>query len=236
MADHLTEEEQIEAIKRWWNDNWLTIVLPIALAIVAYTGWNFWNDHNLDQAQQASDKYEQLAELVGGEPGATIDVSVRGEAKALANEIQLSYAGGLYADLSALISAKIAVEEGDLAMAEQALRGVADAGANTGVQEVAKARLAKVLLASERYSDALALVNASTSEASKALFAEVRGDVYMAQGEMGAARTAYQEAIDSLSPQQGSHRGMLQFKLDGAAAAAPASDAAADAALSTVQD
>ncbi len=214
MADHLTEEEQIETIKRWWNDNWFSLVLPVLVAALAYTGWNYWNDYKLEQAQVASDKYQELLNLVDNLDSEDKSSAERTNAKALAQSIQDDYSG-MYADLSSMILARFAVDEGDLDTAESALRSVSENGSNEPTQNVARARLAKVLLAKQQYDEALALVAPSDSEAVKSLYAEVRGDIYVAQGELAAANTAYQEAIDALSQSQMGHRGMLQFKLEG---------------------
>ena len=35
MADHITEEEQIEALKRWWDENGKQTILAIVLTLVA---------------------------------------------------------------------------------------------------------------------------------------------------------------------------------------------------------
>jgi len=38
VSDHITEEEQIEAFKRWWNENGRSVVVGIVLAVVGYFG------------------------------------------------------------------------------------------------------------------------------------------------------------------------------------------------------
>ena len=44
MADHITEEEQIEALKRWWDENGKQVVLAIVLTVGGYFGWQAWTD------------------------------------------------------------------------------------------------------------------------------------------------------------------------------------------------
>ena len=54
MADHITEEEQIEALKRWWDDNGKQTILAIVLTVGGYFGWQAWTQHVDEQAAAAS--------------------------------------------------------------------------------------------------------------------------------------------------------------------------------------
>ncbi|MFT7559050.1 MAG: putative negative regulator of RcsB-dependent stress response [Flavobacteriales bacterium] len=224
VADHLTEEEQIETIKRWWKENWLSIALPIALALIAYTGWNFWTAHKQDQAQAASDQYQQLLSVVGVE-GVELSEDQIATASSLAISIAESYEGTLYADMSQLILAKLAVNASNLDAAQLRLNNVVANGSTESIKMVANARLAKVLLAQGQYSEALALVNVNVSDANKALYAEIRGDVYFAQNDLVAANTAFKVAQDSLGQQDFSRQGILRFKLDATKLDEPAEEA-----------
>ncbi|WP_096084445.1 YfgM family protein [Agaribacterium haliotis] len=219
MADHLTEEEQIEAIKRWWDNNWLSVVVPIVAAALLYTGWNFYGDHKKAQAEKASDEYQALIELIQPVGEAAFSDELKAEAGALAADIQKQYAGSMYADLAAMVSARIAVQDNNYAAASEALQAVVDNGSNEAVIAVAKARLARVEIAAGDYDAALALVAPSQSESVQALYAEIRGDAYVAKAEPQNARTAYQQALGALTPQQFAQRGIIQFKLDGLAPA-----------------
>lgn len=228
MADHLTEEEQIEAIKKWWQDNWLSVVLPIVLLISAYTGWNYWSDYKQQQSEEASDKYQlMLADLEGG---AALSAEQKATVLAKAIDIQAHYTGTFYADASALVLAKYAVEDNELDKAEALLQGVVDKPSNESIALLAKARLARVLLANGKSDEALSLVSGQIPEGSKVLYAEIRGDIYVVKEELEAANTAYQEALDSLDQSQMSRFGILQLKLSSTqtAPAADESDAESD--------
>ena len=212
MADHLTEEEQIETIKRWWSENWLSLVLPIVLVALGYTGWNFWRQHVETQAQIASDKYQQLIELVKGDQSMKPDAA--SAASALAMDIVKDHKGTLYADYSEMILARLAVDADQLSVAEQRLQEVVDGGQTVAIQNLAKARLAKVLLAEGKGDQALALVGTAPDDSMKAIYAEIRGDIYLDRDDLAAAHTAYKEAIDALGEEDQNRRSILQFKLD----------------------
>ena len=64
MSAHLSEEEQIEAFKRWWQRYGTTTVASVALASAMYLGWNLYQQHRADVAAEASKQYDKLAELI----------------------------------------------------------------------------------------------------------------------------------------------------------------------------
>lgn len=214
MAEHLTEEEQIETIKRWFKENWLSVVMPIVLAIFAYTGWNFWTERKAAEAALASEQYGVLLDVLQSAGNAPSEEQ-RNEALSLADGIRTDFDGSLYADLSALLLAKLYVDKQNYEQAEQALRDVLSDPSSQAVESIANVRLAQVLMETGAYAEALALVSQPELDAVKAIYAETRGDIFLAQGETAAANTAYAEALSALSLQQSPHRGMLQFKFEG---------------------
>lgn len=228
MADHLTEEEQIETIKNWWRENWFSVVLPIVLAALAYTAWNYWGNYQATQAQLASDKYQALIEVVEGAGDLSLSDEAIEQATSLAVNLSESHGGTLYADMAELILARLSVDAGNLAVAEVQLQKVVDGGQTAAVKNIARSRLAKVLLAQEKYDAALAMVVANSDPAMKAQFAEIRGDIYLDQDLLREANTAYQEALDSLDENNFSRRSLLQFKLQ-ASASDEEEEASADA-------
>ena len=214
MADHLTEEEQIESIKRWIKENGMSILLPAVVAVALYGGWEFWKDLKDKRAMNASDQYSLIVDALsttGGEAASAEKVS---EAKTAATSVVNEFDGTMYADMSQLILARIDVDAGDLEQAKTRLQSVIDSGVHEASVSLAKARLAKVKIALKEYDSALSIVSEPQGESYKALYAEIRGDVYQAKGDDGAAHTAYQEALVNLMPSQGSHRGILQLKID----------------------
>ena len=52
MADHITEEEQIEALKRWWDENGKQVVLAIVLTVGGYFGWQAYGPTTLKSKRQ----------------------------------------------------------------------------------------------------------------------------------------------------------------------------------------
>lgn len=100
-----TEEEQLAQIKDWWQRNGKPLVLGAVIALVLVFGWQFWQKHQINQAQSASVVYQQLlgAALESGEADAA-------EVSRLGNLLKKDFAGTHYAQYGSLFVAKVAVE------------------------------------------------------------------------------------------------------------------------------
>ena len=215
MADHLTEEEQIEAIKKWWAENWLYVVLPVVVSVVFYLGFNYWQDKKISDSQAGSEQHELLLQLMrdyGENPSeAKVDEAIN-----LGEKISSDYSSTLYADYANLILARLHIDRQNYSAAEVTLRKVIEAKNQPAAVALAKSRLARVLLNVDKADEALALVSGTTDLSFTSVFAEIRGDVLVYKGDIDAAQTAYQEAIDNLPPELLVRKQYLEQKSMGA--------------------
>ncbi len=214
MADHLTEEEQLEALKRRWRENGKSTLLGVCVALAAYFAWGLWKDHQRQQTEAASALFQGLLEAVAVEPGKTLTEEKRSTAMHLAGQLKDAHSSSLYAYQAALFMAKLAVEKNELDKAAEQLRWILSQGPTTAIERVVRLRLSRVLLAQQNYKEALSALSGEVDAGFESVYAEVRGDIYVAQGEDIQARAAYQAALDKLSAEQNSRRAMLQMKLD----------------------
>ena len=199
-----TEEQQVEAIKKWWKENGTMFVAGIVITLGAVVGWRWWMDHRNAQAEAAAVEYQQLlAELGQGDKEAVIK---RG------GYLIDNYAATPYSDLAALALSRLRVDAGELAAARSRLEWVMNHAESPELRDVARLRLARVHLAAGNARQALEVLSALKNQAFAALADEVRGDVYVAMGDEGAARTAYQKALQASRP--GSDTTLLRMKLD----------------------
>ena len=203
MEIYETEEEQIEALKRWWKENGQATITGIIVGVAMILGWNFWQNYKRDQALQASALYEQL--LTAADEGKVES------ADKIADRIDDQYKGIAYSTFAELIKAKIKVQQNDLEGAKQVLEATV-ASADNELSHVARLRLIRILLAKGEYEQGLQLI-AEVDPGSAAGFSgaydELKGDLYVALDRSGEARTAYQAALRS-----GSQSPLLQFKID----------------------
>jgi len=225
VADHLTEEEQVEALKRWWKENGSSILVTVLLVVAGYWGWQFWQSKQKTESIEASVIYEELLQAVGNSPGRDADKT--STAKHLAKQLSQDYSG-FYAQSGHLFLAKLAVEENDLGAAETELKAALAAGPSPAMVPLVALRLAEVLQAGEQLDAALQVLAEHKTDGFKAAFAETRGDIYLQQAELNKARAAYQLALDS--EPEFSQRQQLEQKLDDLAVSGSDAKPNADAA------
>lgn len=214
MAQHLTEEEQVERLKRWWSENGRSLVIGVALAVVGYFGWQMWQSQQQEARESASMLYEELTETVMTQPGEALSEEERMKAASIAEELKSDYSDLIYASNAALLMARVAVEQGDLEKAEQHLRWVLEQDHSKAITLLARLRLAQAQYGQGEYDQALATLDAVDPGAYASAYAELRGDILVAKGEPAAAQAAYQTALDELLPAEGGRRDTIQMKLD----------------------
>lgn len=189
MADYETEEQQVEALKEWWKQNGTAVISGAVLGIAALGGWRAWDWYQEKQATEASDIYANVQ-------GALLQndtESLGTEAETLREQ----YKSTPYAVLVTLHEAKIQSEKGDLGAAAESLRWAMDNSSQKSVQNIARIRLARVLVADSKLDEATTLINHNLPDAYASLVNEIRGDIFFAKGETEQAKQAYDQALES---------------------------------------
>jgi predicted negative regulator of RcsB-dependent stress response len=202
-----TEEETLAQIKEWWQRNGKPLLTGGVLALVVVFGWQYWQNHQLNQAQNASAVYQQLLD-VSLDPG-RVDAA---EVARLGNLLKKEFAGSHYAQYGSLFVAKVAVEAGRLDEAAAELQAVVDKPADKTLGELARQRLARVLAAQDKAEQALKLLDGEADKAFAASRQELRGDLLVQLGREDEAHAAYSKAKEALS--EDAAIGGLQLKLD----------------------
>jgi predicted negative regulator of RcsB-dependent stress response len=148
------------------------------------------------------------------------------------------FAGTGYAPRAALLVAAQLFENGDAVGAKAQLEWVIDKSREDELKQIARLRLAEILLDEKQYDQALRVLDAKHDQPFAAIYADARGDVLAAAGRADEARNEYQTALAQLDPQS-TYRNFVQLKLDSipagtaAKAAAPAASAAQPAAATS---
>lgn len=197
MEIYSTEEQQAEAIKRFFKENGVSLALGIVIGLGGLYAWKAYNQNQIESAESASDAYNQLVE---GE-----QVLEQSETFIKDN------ANSNYASLAAFVAVKEAVEQNKLDIAVNKLNWIVSNVKNVELQATALLRLARVQLAQEKYDDAIKTLNSTMPKSFKAQIAEIKGDVYLAKGDKAQAKTQYQTAIDVSDKD---NAGLLQIKLE----------------------
>lgn len=200
-----TAEQELDALKSWWKENGGTLVVGIAIGLGGVFGWTWWQDHLRTQAEEASQIYQQLT----GDAAVGKHDAVRSRAAAIIE----SYPKTGYAALAALIAAKSAFEENDFDQARRRLEWVIDNSDSASFKDMARLRLARILIEEGKPDEAMAVVESVEQEAFGASANEIRGDILITRGNAQGAREAYLQALGS-GVLDGATRSRVQIKLD----------------------
>jgi predicted negative regulator of RcsB-dependent stress response len=206
MAYDLEEQEQIAALKGWWKDNGTAVLAALAAVLLAFGGWQGWRSWQAGEAQQAAALYESLIKGLQADDAK----SVRDAGGSLVEKFPRT----LYASMGALASARFYFERGDLKSARAQLQWAADRSSSDELRDIARLRLAGVMLDEKAYGEALAQLEAKHSPAMAAQFAALKGDVLVAQGRAEEARAAYRLALEKSDARGGAFRASVQLRLD----------------------
>ena len=181
MAKHLDleEQEQLDALKHFWNrwGNLITWVLIVALG--AYAAWNGWQYWERRQGALSSALYEEIDRSAEAGDVARLE-------RALV-DMKDKYGGTAYAAHGALLAAKVLQDKAKPAEAKAALAWVADKAPDDGLRAVARLRLASLQTGEKAYDEALKTLSASFPPQYVALAADRRGDVLLLQGKRSEA-------------------------------------------------
>ena len=216
MALDAAEEENIEAIKKWWHENWKQLALLVVIVFPSYVGWQLWQNSQATEAETASDLYEEVLSLAISEPGVPVTEQESLRILDLFELLKADYPSSVYALYGALFAAQQSVNANDLGAAEESLQWMLDnrqdslfSRTDEGLILTANLRLGRVILAKGESERALNLVNTIDPKTFEAGFAELRGDIYATMGRIVDARDAYIAAQEAGSNTEG-----LRMKLD----------------------
>jgi len=205
MVEHLTEEEQVEALKKWWKENGTAVIIGIVVGLAAVIGVRYWFSYHETLAVNASVMYDNFTAAVNKKDAALVQT--------LSNEMRDKFKGTSYAALAAMQLAKQDVDAKNLPEAEKNLRWALANPGNKVIGLIARQRLAEVLYAEAKLDDALTLLNQVKDATFDPRFAQIRGDILRKQGKAEQAREAYQLALTD-SSLSGKERDFVQMKLD----------------------
>ncbi len=207
MEIYQTEEQQVEAIKGYWEENGNMIIAGIVLGFAGFIGFNYYKDNKLADELAISSSYQTLIENSVKDKKAFSENA----AKFIKENPTTSYAS-----LTALALAKEAAANKNWTAAETQLKAALTSAPTDGIKGIASLRLARVQIQLEQYEQAFTTLAKPLPESFTASVEEIKGDIYLLQGKKELARNAYQVAIasDGLTGSPS-----LQMKLDDLATA-----------------
>lgn len=209
MAELRTEEEQVQAIKDWWKRNGSSLLIGIGAALAIVFGWQAWQNHQAQQRTEAANQFANLLNAFSNQADETSNETVA----FVAGKLREDFTDSAYAIYGNLILARQQLmEQGDAEAAVDSLKWALDkAKDHAALALVVKNRLARAQFAAGQYDEALATIDSVSNAGTFApIFSELKGDIFLAQGDREAAKEAYLAAREQSA--QG-RSGILELKL-----------------------
>jgi len=220
MADLYDTHEQGERVKSWLRENGSAIVMGLALAFALMFGFKQWQSWETGKRQQASSEYQVMLSLLeeNNLDGAVPNYEV----------LKSEFPKSAYTSMASMMMAKARLQSGQTDLAITALTHAMENAQPEPMKVIARERLARVKLSEGETAAALELLDGAPSEAGfEAKFADIRGDIHLANGETELAIKSYRESLDQLEEGVG-NREFLIIKLE--ALGATVGDTSVDAA------
>ncbi len=206
MALNLEEQEQVAELKAWWTRYGNLLLMAVIAAALAIGGVQWWRSYQRSQAAQASVLYDSLAKAAEGG-----DTKLVREANgALAERFPRT----LYASLGALSAARFYFDHNDSKNARAQLQWVLEHAASDDLRDLARLRLAAVMLDDKALDEALKLLDEKHGDAYAGQYAALKGDVLAAKNQVAEAKAAYRAAIEKSGKSDGAFRESVRLRLD----------------------
>jgi predicted negative regulator of RcsB-dependent stress response len=202
------EDEQLIALRSWWEENGTSLLIAIVVAIVGVVGWRWYGDHKQTQSEAASAVYQQYLEARAS----------NADAASLLAQLDKDFPKSSYRVFTLFYRAADAAKAEKYSDAAPLLATAIDVANDAKLRDVARLRYAKVLAQMSEHDKALAQLDSIRGEGFRSSAAELKGDILMAQGDVKGAQAAYQAAVDARvgeagAAESGRQDGVLDAKL-----------------------
>ena len=203
MDNFETEEQQIDAIKKWWQENYKMVIVAFVLGIGSIIGIQTWKQQKLINAETASIEYDRITQLSGEQQGGAL---IKSRVESMMND----FSDSPYSSLAVLLEAKKLVDSGELAAAEEKLRWVVAESNDNSLRHVARLHLATVLSAQGKHEEAIELLEVEQDKFSPS-YLELKGDILVSMGRREEAKAVYDQALQAYAT-IGARAQLLQLK------------------------
>jgi predicted negative regulator of RcsB-dependent stress response len=186
VSENLTEEQQVEELKKWWKENGRSIIFGGIIGIALIGGWRGWQGYQDSQAEQGAALYDKFTTHLANQQGD----AARSDRNALVDD----FSGTVYVDFANLQMAKSETEAGNIDAAILRLQDVIADGSDEGLMQLASLRLARLYLGQEKIAEARQALAGVTDTAFEGESLAIEGRIAFKEGNREAARIALEAA------------------------------------------
>lgn len=206
MASHLDleEQEQLDQLKHFWKTYGNLISWLLIAVFGSIAAMNGWQWYQRTQSTKASAIYEEIERAVQAGDFARAEQGFA--------DVKDRFGGTVFAQQAGLLVAQAAADKGQTDAAKAALAWVTEHASDEGLQAVARLRLVALLVQAKAYDEALQQLSQEMPPEFAPLVADRRGDIYNLQGKKAEARAEYETAWKGLQA-QADYRRLVEVKL-----------------------
>ncbi|WP_336731874.1 YfgM family protein [Pantoea ananatis] len=202
MEVYSNENEQVDALRRFFANNGKALAVGVVIGIAALGGWRYWSSHQQDSAKTVSAEYQKVTRAMQAGKPETLE----------AVNTFVSENSNTYGALAALDLAKQYVDSNQLDKAATLLQNGLKDTKDANLQAVINLRLARIQLQQNQADAALKTLDSVKGDGWTAIVADIRGEALLSKGDKQGARDAWSKGVESdASP---ALKQMMQMKMN----------------------
>ena len=157
MDEFLSEKEQIQYIREWWQENRSYILTALIIVIGGIAGNNTWKSSVIEKQLSASSLYESLA----------VEISENNleAGKMIADQISEDYSDTVYYEKAKLAMAYFYMSQSRDEDAANSLRNILSKSSDSELSLIAEMRLAKIMLYQKKYQEVIDMLKGNIGHA-----------------------------------------------------------------------
>ena len=190
MDGYISDKEQMESIKKWWDETGKYIAIAVVIGLLIGFAWRYWQKIQRHMTDNASAIYQSALVAETNHETTTAQGGIA--------MLKKDFSNSPYASLAALLAAKMAVANNQLPQAVAELRWVMENGKEPRLLQIAHIQSARILIAEKKSQEALTELNTVQDKSFLPLIEWVKGDAYTQLHNAADAQRAYQKAYDAL--------------------------------------
>lgn len=206
MDEFLSEKEQIQYIREWWQENRSYILTALIIVIGGITGNNAWKSSIIEKQLSASSLYESLA----------VEISENNleAGEIITDQISEDYSDTVYYEKAKLAMAYFYMSQSRDEDAANSLRSILSKSSDSELSLIAEMRLAKIMLYQKKYQEVIDMLKGNTGHAFETKYSELLGDAYFGIEEFDKAEFAYMAALQNTNQAQIVDASLIQMKIN----------------------
>mgnify|MGYP003319857716 FL=1 len=206
MDEFLSEKEQIQYIREWWQENRSYILTALIIVIGGITGNNTWKSSVIEKQLSASSLYESLA----------VEISENNleAGEMIADQISEDYSDTVYYEKAKLAMAYFYMSQSRDEDAANSLRNILSKSSDSELSLIAEMRLAKIMLYQKKYQEVIDMLKGNIGHAFETKYSELLGDAYFGLEEFDKAEFAYMAALKNSVQAQIVDASLIQMKIN----------------------